>query len=488
MSVFPTSEIGLPKEVNYQLPSSLDQSARSYTFAQQPSGQTTVVGATMNTTVFAANDAGFKNQAFNSTPILFDLPCAQGPSVFLDCAATTLSFKMTWQVTTATVVGSGANLAVKLIGGASSFFDTLQLNTSNSPIENINNYGQLANTVINSMVNFADRYSLGFAGCDSDSANGIDLVHAATGTYSYTFTIPLLSMIGQSTDKFLPIGLINNLQLSMTTSAFAPITAFCTVAPTTQPVFAPIVLSDFVLNGKLVDLGPSAGQAILSSLRDGKLYLKTATYTNSNATISAGSSGLQSSLLQIRNSSVKSIFFYNALDKGALAVNGNYEALTISQGTQCVVGGSNRFPTREMDPIRRPSEALVYYLEAWGKKGSWQNLSSIISRNYYARMPVAVPSFADQSLVQVANGQAPASAGSTDGSVELIKYPSMSYYGFDMETAPALLSGLNTKMIPPYINQNIATAYSGTITVFGWSLSDVILEVDAVSKNVVAYI
>lgn len=485
-AVFPTSEIGLPKEVNYQLPPSLDQSARAYTVHQQPNGVSSIIGATINSTTMAANTAGFQNQAFNSQQISFDVPCGQGPSVFLDCAATTLSFRLTWQCTTAS---SATNGIVKLIGSGSSFFDQLQVYCNNTPIETVNQYGQLSNMAINSLVSYADRFGgLSFAGCDTDSANGIDLAQTVTTQY-YTFTVPLISIIGQNTEKFLPVGLLNNLQLYLTTSAMLPVTSFAT-AVTTVPVFAPPILDQFVLNMKYVDLGPSAGQAIMSSLRDSKLFIKSATYTNSNVTIPTGSSGLVSSLLQIRNSSVKSLFFYNSFDKGATAVNGNFEGINPAS-TQCqaVVGGS-RYPNRQMNPSVRPSEALCYYLEAWGAKGSWKSFGSVINRNYYGRTLPSAPAGSDNSIVVPASGAAAAPVGASETGVStyLINYPSMHYLGIDFEKAPALLSGVNTRNTPPYVEQNLAVASGATISLLAWGLSDVILEIDAVSKQIVAYI
>ena len=59
-------------------------------------------------------------------------------------------------------------------------------------------------------------------GTDSNSSNGIELGVGAT-TYRYNFSIPLLSMIGVNSDKLFPIGMLNNLQLQMTTATNLPI-------------------------------------------------------------------------------------------------------------------------------------------------------------------------------------------------------------------------------------------------------------------------
>lgn len=484
---FPTSPVALPKEIRYDLPGSLADDARAYTVHQQPSGQTQVQGASISSTTMSANTAGLQNQAFNSQQISFDIPSGMGPSVFLDTASTTLSFRLTWTVSTAS---SATNGSVQLIGSGASFIDSLILTSNNTPIETINNYGQLFNVALNSLVNYAERYGgITAMGCDTNSMNGIELANASTGTFYYTFTIPLMSIIGQSTtEKYLPVGLINNLQLLLQTSASLPVTSFCT-AVATAPVFGAPVLDQFVLNLKYVDAGASAGSAIMQSLKNGKLYLKSQTYTSSNVTIPNGSSGQVQSLLQIRNSSVKSLIFYHATDKSATAINSYYDAFNPAS-TRCqVIIAGNRFPQREMNPSVRPSEALMYYMQAWGAHGDNAGYGGVVSRNGYGSTLPSLPSGADAMLVVPSAGVRTPGNG-TDASAEyLVKYPNMHYLGVDLERTPGVLfSGISTRANAPYIDENFAVATSATSSILAWGISDVVLEIDAMSKQVIAYI
>ncbi len=50
-------------------------------------------------------------------------------------------------------------------------------------------------------------------GADSNSLNGIDLGVTSGTAYRYNFCIPLMSVIGLNTNKLIPIGSVNNLQL-----------------------------------------------------------------------------------------------------------------------------------------------------------------------------------------------------------------------------------------------------------------------------------
>lgn len=483
---FPQTEVGLPKEVQYVLPASLDESARSYTVHQSPNGVQTITGASLTSNAFVANSGGYQSQAFASQQIGFDVPCGMSPSVFLDPAETTISFRLTWVVTTAS---SATAPSMRLIGSASSFIDSLQLVSNNTPIETINGYGQLFNMTLNTLVNFAERYGgITALGCDVDAPQGIELAHASTGTYYYNFTIPLMCLLGQSTyDKWIPIGMMQNIQLLLNTSNTLPVATYCT-AVTTQPVISAPVLDQFVLNMKYVDLGPSAGSAIMNSARGGKLYLKSQTYTNSNVAIPTGSAGAVQSLLQIRNSSVKSLLFYNSIDKSAACPNGYYDAVNpASTKTQLVIAG-NRFPNKEMNPSLRPAEAMMYYLNSWGQKGDLAHLGGCLNRNYYGATIPSAPSGSDYSIVVPASGLRTYSNQSLASDI-ITSFPNMHYLGIDLERCGGVLfNGISTRQNPPYVEQNLAVTSTSAITLQAWSISDVILEVDVASKQVIAYI
>jgi hypothetical protein len=71
---FPSSSLGLPKEIKYELPPQLEENSRSYSVHISPNGITQVTGALIPTAYGAANAPGFVNQAFSSQNIAFDIP------------------------------------------------------------------------------------------------------------------------------------------------------------------------------------------------------------------------------------------------------------------------------------------------------------------------------------------------------------------------------------------------------------------------------
>ena len=76
---FPSSQIGLPKSLDYTLPNSVSDSCRSYSVNIAPDGITSVV-APSQTTFFTANAA--VNPQFNSQVVSFTIPSGFSDSVF----------------------------------------------------------------------------------------------------------------------------------------------------------------------------------------------------------------------------------------------------------------------------------------------------------------------------------------------------------------------------------------------------------------------
>ena len=486
-TAFPTSAMGLPATLKYDLPPSMSDSARSYSVNVAPDGQSSVIGPQAIGTAFVANSTGaFGN--YTSQNISFTIPSGMSDSVFLDPVATTLSFTLTYTVGTAS---SATNGVMALIGSGASWFDALTLYSNNTPIETINQYGMLQNFLLQNTVNQSERIGgISIAmGADSNSANGIDL--ATTGsavTYRYNFCIPLLSVIGVNSEKLFPVGSVNNLQLIMTTANITPIASFCT-AVATQPIFTGgFNLSEFQLNMKYIDVGDMASAQLRQTLQDGKWYMKSQTYTNSSVSLPASSSGSQQLLLQIRNTSVKSILHQFGIVQGATAINGYYDAFNPAlTSRQCQVGGQF-FPNRPINDCARPAEGYTYLIQALGG-GIAKSLGTVVTRDMYNAVLPSVPTGSDSTLVVPASGARAAPTGSDGGSVLLVKYPNSAYYGYDLEKSQGILfGGLNTRASPPFLNLFLGANTPASVICQAWGISDVVLVVDTVSKQVQAFI
>jgi hypothetical protein len=493
MSMFPSSAIGLPQSLKYDLPPSLSDSARSYSVSVAPDGVTSVALPAMTATAFVANSTGnFGNML--SQIVSFTIPSGMSDSVFMDPNCTTLSFTLTYQVTTASAGITGGS--INLIGGAHAFWDSLVLYSNNMPVETVNGYGLLANFLLNNTVNYSERTGgLGVCcGVDSNSANGIEIGHAAIANYRYNFTIPLISVLGVNTDKMIPIGSLNNLQLQMTTANLYPFVSYCTAvaAPGTgiQPVFANMLLSEFSLNLKYIDVGDYASAMLRQTLQDGKWLIKSSTYTNSAVTLPSGTSGAQQLLLQIRNSSVKSVYHQFGIAQSQLAPNSYYDCFNICTTTRQLQTGSGYWPNKPINDCQRPSEGYMYLIQAMG--GSIPKaLGTVVFRENYNVCITTVPPGSDSAMVVCVNSLRQTPAGGDTTWNQISKWPNMAYYGYDLEkSAGVLFSGINTRASPPFLNLTIASGSPTPQTVIcnAWGYSDLVLVIDTVSKSIQAFI
>lgn len=495
---FPNSSIGLPETLNYKLNPSLPENARAYSVNVAPDGITVVTGPAQSLT-YTANTA-VQNQ-FTSQVLSFTLPSGMSDAVFMDPVSTTVSFSLIYTIS---VAPTGlANTQQTLIGSAASFIDQLQVYSNNVPIESIAAYGLLQNFLLQNTVSYSER-SGGCSvsmGCDANSATGIDLP-TAVGTYRFNFCIPLLSILGVNSDKFIPIGSISNMQLQLTTANLNPVVTWCTTV-TTSPTFSvPFTLVDWTLNMKYIDVGEMAAALLKQTLVDGKWFIKAATYTQSAVTIPSGSQGNQQLLLQIRNTSVKSLFHQFGIANGsaaqsAISPNGYYDAINICTNSRQLQIGGNYFPNRPINDLQQGAVGYTYLIQALGG-GLAKSYGTAVTRNMYNSVgaivnTAAIPTGSDTTLVVpaiVANYPTRAAyLGDDAGGIQVLKYPSGAYYGYDLEKSSGILfSGSNTRASPPFLNLNLGATINASVTCNAWGLSDVIIAIDYNSKSVQAFI
>jgi len=489
------SPIGLPVSLKYDLPPSVSDSCRSYSVNVNPNGITTLTGPALPATCFVANStANFGS--FTQQVIGFDIPCGNSDSVFLDPHSTTLSFTLTYPCTVASVGGTGTTL--NLVGSGASFFDQLTLYSNNVPLETINNYGLLQNFLLNNTVSKSERAG-GISVCmgtDDNSNNGVDLPFATVATAAspirLNFSIPLLSFIGiNCPDKLFPIGSVNNLQLQLQTAMNYPLVSYCTVVPTTMPSIGGFTLSEFSLNLKYLDIGDVASQMMRQTLQNGKWFIKASTYTNSNITIPAQSSGSQQLLMQIRNTSVKSIFHTFGTAVSSSCPNGLYDSINPSLSSRQLQIGGSFFPNKPINDIQRSSEGYVNLLQSLGGNiGNKASGTSVSRSNYNACIP-SVPAGSELFCVFPNNGVRPVPAGGDTIEVNIAKNPNMFYCGYDLEKSNGVLfQGYNTRSTPPFLNLFLAqsTGVGNNITCTAWGLSDAVIVFDVASKSVQAMI
>jgi hypothetical protein len=421
----------------------------------------------------------------------------------LDCKETTISGRIiinyTRVLTTTTVAGQ----KIKLIGSASSFFETMVPKTNSVSSETIPNYNLLYNLLVNSTINADERFGTFSVSqlTDNDSFNGIDLPLATTatgvGTYYLNFCVPIITLLGLNSlinGRLFPVGSIANLQLEVITAQILPIITYCTTQPASaaeQPIFS-VSLDTFNLNCKYINIGSLYGQMIRSSLLNGKYYMKAQTYTGTNNLLTIGSSGTIALPFNIRKASVKSLFWYFATQSNDKCPNGLYDAICPNLTSLQVDIGGLLYPQRALRPVINPAETYNAYLQAHGGT-SLKSLNGVISKSFYCVTLDAVTG-SDSAIVVT-----PSTIGGNAGyrlnsSYETVGYlmtdsPHMHYEGMDLDriSAQGVMTGVNTIQSGVTLQLNVGTALSANMTCYMWALCDCIVEVDPVNKTMMIY-
>ena len=485
----PQNAIGLPKSVDYTLPPSLSSSANARFVTIAPNGITQTSTITTATTPFTVNSGGAQ-QPFIQQLFAFDIPCGT-VGTFIDPTETTLNFRFVWTVSTAQVGGAG--LTCNIISSLASFISSIVLYSNNMPLETINNHDLLFHLLLSSTVNSAQREAnLWQMGASTDCYTGVDLPVSNTGTYYFNCSIPLLSLIGiNGNNKLFPVGLINSLQLQVLTNQFLPISTYCTTAPTTMPV-ATVTLDNWSLSMKYVDLGAEATRMLQQNIQGGKLYLKATTYTNSNATIPTNSSGSQSLLLQLRNSSIKSIFaLFGTQTAPAISPNYLYDSFnpSLTSVQLSIPANGIRLPNKPLNPTQRPAETMNHLMMAWGS-GPASTYGGVVSTELFNVLYPSTYSGADSRMIVPASGvRAFYNGDNASNAYKIIsQFPSSFALGFDCEiTDSVLFSGVNSRTSPPQLDIVIATAMTQTVQCTAFALIDCVLAFDVESRSVMVF-
>ena len=447
--------------------------------------------ATCATGTGAANSI-VPDQSFPQTDINFDIPCSQSPSTWLDTRLSTLNFR-----TTVSVVGTAGTNTVSnaiLRSSAYSFFDAFKLTgPSGQILEQIPELALTLDTILQGQLSVADREGLGMSmgfhssytgmnntGHAYPALQGAGLATSATSTNNYS--LPLVSgVIGVSSNRFFPIGLVRKLLATFTTASVLPITLQINLGAGSTTIFT-VVLSDFWLNLETIDIGPHAQAQILSTLHDGKMYLPGQTYKTTTSIIPNGSSGVLNLPLGLTGSSVRSLFtrFYETGPSGlTTSAWGKYSSSNPCLNQYGFNIGGVAVPNYLYNPLLYPAQTFRSYLIALGSFNSTQFKSSI-TQTYYQRLT---------------------SNGTTSGTTNTTKdqwyqtggaltYQNAFLLGENIEQCPrrGVISGRDLTFQKVNLVLGVASAVSNPVNVYVTALLDCITIVDAHSGECVTII
>ena len=432
--------------------------------------------ATGTTTSINLGDIPFLNQE-----ILFDLPCSQGKSTFLDTRLSTISFRATYAYGTVPATPlqiSSANLR----SSAYAYFDQLRvISQSGGILENIPEYGLTMDTLLQNQMSSSDRLGLGvshgFSSTNLGHTIGITGTPGSNTSFTYSYSVPLVSaVLGVTADKFFPIGLVKKMMLSLTTASILPVTIVSAGAGSgSSPVT--VTLSDFVLQLETINIGDAAANQIFSTLHDGKMYLHGQSYKTTTSQIPATTAGAITLPIGLSGSSVRSLFARFAESGTANTTNSSHgkfssaNPLLNSYGWQ--ISGL-QVPSSLYNPLLYPSQCFRSLQMAMGNFNSTQ-FKSYLPPNYYCK--VAAGTFNGQGTTADSNW--------SQGSVATSQ--ASFFLGENIETIAkrGMLSGRDLTFQKLNLVLSTASGPTNTITVYVHALLDVVTIVDIQSGETV---
>ena len=397
---------------------------------------------TVNTQVVLApvNGSTFADSAL----IQFDLP-ARG---FLQPETLYLRYKLS-------VVASGTSLTIAGTP-ATTFFQKLETIFGSQIVESISDWGVIQNMLFNLQMDTAQKTSaVGLGYLDNSTTPTFANVQgrdfgttvAATTYYAY-FSVPL-NCILSSADKLVPLCLMPNCRIQLTTDSIA------NIFPTSATSYS---LSNVELVYDCIDMGAGVEQ-VCRSMGE-KIYIKSQSFANSSNTLASSTSGTVELVYNQRLSSIKSLF---ALFQGTSSASINkkfdaYDPTSNSGSIQFLIAGQ-QYPSRELSTINN-------------KGGFWCELRQAIYGSIHT---------ASNSM-----GIIPLTWNRVGNATTTVALPAQFFVGVNTErlsTNGALLTGVSTNSSAISLRLNTSTATAQTHNVAVICMYDAIIEVDTVNRN-----
>ena len=495
------SSLGLPQEMMLSnLDFSIPPDAKSFTVKIQPSN---IASVTTSFTPTITTNTPFPDIPFPSQNIIFDIPCGQSPSTFLDNRMTCLNFEMTVACTNVNGGSTGKFVDSYLRGGAYSWFDRMYITSQNGQvIEDISEFALVNDTLCALQMNnsvrdgISNQYGFEFGTANASQGHKIDCLSSSIDAGAFTtnlserhsYSIPLTSgIIGCLADKMLNIGRTSKLQLVLQTSQIMPITGGVGTAFTTSAPTYSVTLSNMSISCEYIDIGINALQMLDQTLADGKAYIHGTTYRTSSANIASGTSGTQTLLAGIRASSVKSLFArFGQGGANILAtantggsIHGKFDSFNPTISAFAFNIGGMRYPQQSLLPLLQPATCFTALQQAVGSFNNAQFQSCIIP-TAYCRL----------SAGGTASG---VGANNTKGATQEYNWNTLGTFsqaqfllGVNLEVCArrGLLSGLNCTSSPIMAEMTIASAPTNAHTMYVIAMLDHVVIHDVKSGDI----
>lgn len=321
----------------------------------------------------------FQKVTIGSQPIQFELPTG-GPNQFLDVAKSTVSFRVTYQVSTASTANY-SNVDCYLQSSAHSFFERIQTYVAGQTVDDVTSLNLAMGEEIVYSYNSAERdvnWHLGLLAENSGTASqnkvqGHFIESVLTGSAAsmptaseiYSYEIPLMSsLFGPKSKSMVPLGKLGKSQIVLTTPQLAPITLFATATSNGTGAGAKfrVTMDQFSINWFIINLDDkSAG--LLGGM-GGEFYTHSITHRVGFGTINASTTGQTSVQVPVRVKSARSLStrFSENTQSVAGSLNGIYDSkCPLASSINYFIASKQRIPP---NPLNLTTEIARAYSHA----------------------------------------------------------------------------------------------------------------------------
>lgn len=387
---------------------------------------------------------------------------AGNDALVMDTKTARLNFRVAY------TAGTAATDYSYLLGSAYSLFDNYRsIVNGGTTCDEINSFGVVANTLINSTFTRDDLHAIGQQIGKHTTYYGTNVGHAinrdAVFGKVFNYSIPVIGVFGQGTSTYIPLGKFSDVEFQYTLDNVANFMA--TGAGTSVTGFT---ISDVELTYEVVELSQSA-RMTMQQIYPSVINIKTRSFVVSNSSQPASTSGTVDVVVGHRKQSLKNIIAVcvptGVPEKKYGSVNPNLTA-----GTAFLVN-SQYYPTNGLDVGAKPEQARYELQKAVGNSNSGN-----ISRPYWYRSSAAHGLFTAFDGTNITSDATAIAAGS------------MFYFGVDLETIPhrdSMLNGKNINSNNIQFHAVIGTALAAVNhTLYFISEYDAVLQIDQVNRLV----
>lgn len=346
---------------------------------------------------------------------------------------------------------------------ATSFFVKNETIFGSQIVESIQNWGQLQSMLFDCQLSgsqkaglapalgYRNNATLASVTTTNEVMNGRQAGTVSTAETFYV-SVPFNNILSSS-DKLVPLCMMPNVRIQLTTDAISNIMTSSGTIPSSY------TLSNLELCFDMIDLGSNV-EDIIRNMGE-KIYIKSQSFNSIGNTLASGVSGTSEIVFNTRLSSIKSLFTIFGGNSSANSVNKQYDSYdpTSSSGDLQYIVAGTPFPTRPISTSNNKAAFLIELKQALG------GIHSLSTNNFGFTLSQYLASGTDTTTT---------------------KAPARFIFGVNTERLPqsnALLTGISTQnsAISLRINNSTATTQSYSVQLI--AMYDALIEIDTVMRS-----